>query len=137
MSSPDRRSFWREAFALQGSVTPHVLPNVLTFGMIATTVCVVGCLADRLFHVQIGLEVAPFEIAGAALSLLLIMRTTAGYERWWEARKLWGGIVNQSRNLAIDALAYGPADPNWRRQFIRWVIVYAHIARCSLRGEPP
>ncbi|WP_211302550.1 bestrophin family ion channel [Nannocystis exedens] len=30
--------------------------------------------------------------------LFLVLRTNAGYERWWEARKLWGGIVNQSRS---------------------------------------
>jgi putative membrane protein len=137
MSSPDRRSFWREAFALQGSVTPHVFLHVLTFGMIATTVWAVAWLADRWFHVQIGLEVAPFEIAGAALGLLLIMRTTAGYDRWWEARKLWGGIVNQSRNVVISALAYGPANLAWRQQFVRWAVAFPHVARCSLRGEPP
>jgi putative membrane protein len=137
MSFPDRRSFWREAFALRGSVTPHVTPHVLTFGMIATTVCVVACLLDRLFQVQIGLEVAPFEIAGAALGLLLIMRTGAGYDRWWEARKLWGGIVNQSRNVVVSALAYGPASPAWRQQFVRWAAAFPHVARCSLRGQPP
>ena len=41
------------------------------------------------------------------LGALLVLRTNAGYERWWEARKLWGGIVNQSRNLAILAVAHG------------------------------
>lgn len=137
MSSPDRRSFWREAFALQGSVTPHVFLNVVTFGLIATTVCVVAALVSRLFDVQIGVEVAPFEVAGAALGLLLIMRTSAGYERWWEARKLWGGIVNQSRNVVVSALAYGPASPAWRQQFVRWAAAFPHVARCSLRGEPP
>ncbi len=137
MRFPDRRSFWREAFALQGSVTPHVFLNVVAFGLIAAAVWAVACLVQRWFGVQIGLEVAPFEIAGAALSLLLIMRTTAGYERWWEARKLWGGIVNQSRNVVISALAYGPANLAWRQRFVRWAVVFPHVARCSLRGEPP
>jgi putative membrane protein len=131
------RNFWREACALQGSVTPHVFPNVVIFGLFATVVCVVAQLVDRWYQVQIELEVAPFEIAGAALGLLLVMRTNAGYDRWWEARKLWGGIVNQCRNLAIDALSYGPADPAWRDRFVRWVAAFPHVARCSLRGEPP
>ena len=87
--------------------------------------------------VRIGLELVPFEIFGAALGLLLILRTNAGYDRWWEARKLWGGIVNQSRNLAISALSYGPDDGSWRRRFVGWAMAFPHIARCSLRGETP
>ena len=41
----------------------------------------------------------------AALSLvlgwLLVFRTNAAYARWWEARTLWGSLINCSRNLAI------------------------------------
>jgi putative membrane protein len=92
---------------------------------------------ERLYQVKIGLEIAPFEIAGAALGLLLILRTNAGYDRWWEARKLWGGIVNQSRNVVISALAYGPADPVWRERFVKWAAVFPHVARGNLRGEQP
>lgn len=133
----DPRGFWREAFAWQGSVTPLVIPYVLTFGMIATAVCAVAWLEERLSGVTIGLEIAPFEIAGAALGLLLILRTNAGYDRWWEARRLWGGIVNQSRNLVISALSYGPADDAWREKLVKWVAVFPHVARCNLRGEQP
>ena len=66
---------------------------------------------------------------------MLVFRTNSGYDRWWEARKLWGGIVNQSRNLATDALAYGPADPAWRERFVRRAAAFPHVARASLRGE--
>lgn len=81
----DRRSFWREAFAWQGSITPLVIPYVLAFGLIATAICVLAWAGEHLYQVKIGLEIAPFEIAGAALGLLLILRTNAGYDRWWEA----------------------------------------------------
>ncbi|MBX3442471.1 MAG: hypothetical protein KF774_08685 [Planctomyces sp.] len=133
----DRNRFWREAFSIHGSVTPYAAPYVLAFGLIGAAVCALAWLVERTFDVWIGLEVAPYEIAGAALGLLLILRTNAGYDRWWEARKLWGGIVNQSRNMAISALSYGPEDAQWREQFVRWTASFPHIARCSLRGEPP
>jgi putative membrane protein len=133
----DQRGFWRQAFAWQGSITPLVIPYVLSFGIIATAICAFAWVEEQVYHVKIGLEIAPFEIAGAALGLLLILRTNAGYDRWWEARKLWGGIVNQSRNVVISALSYGPADAAWRDQFVRWAAAFPHIARCSLRGEPP
>ena len=132
-----RRGFWREAFAWQGSITPFVVPHVLTFGIIAAVICGLAWLEERLYQVEVGLEVAPFELAGAALGLLLILRTNAGYDRWWEARKLWGGIVNQSRNVVISALSYGPADPIWRKEFVQWAAAFSHVARCSLRGEQP
>ena len=131
----DSRNFWREAFTWQGSVTPLVLPNVLLIGIIATVICLLAWLEERFYQVDIGLEIAPFEIAGAALGLLLILRTNAGHDRWWEARKLWGGIVNQSRNLAIGALSYGPSDPVWREQFVKWAAAFPHVARSHLRGE--
>jgi putative membrane protein len=75
------------------------------------------------------------ELAGGALGLLLILRTNAGYDRWWEGRKLWGAIVNQSRNLAISTLEYAHADGAWRERFLRWTAAFAHAARHSLRGE--
>lgn len=134
--SDNREGFWREAFAVRGSITPRVMSLVLTFGGIATLICVAAWYAERALQIQIGLEVAPFEIAGAVLGLLLVLRTNAGYDRWWEARKLWGGIVNQSRNVVISALAYGPIDPSWRKRFVGWAAAFPHVARCSLRGEP-
>ena len=49
---------------------------------------------------------------------------------------MWGGIVNQTRNFAVDALAYGPADSAWRKQVIAWTAAFPHVAKFSLRGEP-
>ncbi len=69
------------------------------------------------------------------LGLLLVLRTNAGYDRWWEGRKLWGAIVNQSRDLAVTALAYGPDDRAWRSEVVRWTASFGHVARRSLRGE--
>jgi ion channel-forming bestrophin family protein len=38
---------------------------------------------------------------GFVISLLLVFRTNTAYDRWWEGRKLWGTLVNSSRNLAL------------------------------------
>ena len=40
-------------------------------------------------------------LLGFVISLLLVFRTNTAYDRWWEGRKLWGSLVNNSRNLAI------------------------------------
>src|SRR5690606_17742255 len=80
-------------------------------------------------------EVAPYELIGVVLALLLVLRTNSGYDRWYEGRKLWGGIVNQSRNLAQIGIAYGPRERNWRNKFVRWTAVFSHVCRHSLRDE--
>jgi len=40
-------------------------------------------------------------LLGFVIGLLLVFRTNSAYDRWWEGRKLWGAMVNNSRNLAI------------------------------------
>jgi putative membrane protein len=125
------RSIWAEAFSWQGDAARRVLPSTIVFGVFATLVYLLYIFR---YH-NLTIEVGPHEVAGVLLGLLLVMRTNAGYERWWEARKLWGGIVNRSRNLALIGLAHGPADPRWREQFIRWTAAFAWAAKARLRSE--
>jgi len=135
MKADQLYTFWREAISIKGSVTPIVIFNVLVFGLIAAFICVVDHYIEDVFQLNLGLEVGPHEIAGAALGLLLILRTNAGYDRWWEGRTLWGGIVNQSRNLALESLAYVPKDKVWSTELITWVKVFPYAAKSSLRSE--
>jgi putative membrane protein len=125
------RHFWVEAFSWRGSASARVLPTALVFGLFATLIYLVNARGG----VDLAIEVGPHEVAGVLLSLMLVTRTTAGYERWWEARKLWGGIVNQARNLALIALAHGPADHRWREQIVRWIDAFPYAAKARLRGE--
>lgn len=75
-------------------------------------------------------------LLGLALSMLLVFRTNTAYDRWWEARKLWGSLVNSSRSLAIQTAAIIPAGPD--RTFLRNAIVaYPVVLRDHLRGVPP
>lgn len=134
-SGPPPYSFWLGALLVRGSVTPRVFRDVLSFGVLTAAIVIVCQAIESLFGVRLHVGVGPFQAAGAVLGLLLVLRTNAGYDRWWEARKLWGGIVNQSRNLAITALAYGPTEPAWRIKFIRWAAAFPHVVRRSLRGE--
>lgn len=125
------RSIWSEAFSWEGGAIWRVLPTTITLGAFATLIY----LLYRYRYPNLTIEVGPHEVAGVLLGLLLVVRTNAGYDRWWEARKLWGGIVNQSRNLALIGLAHGPANLRWREQFIRWTASFAWVAKARLRGE--
>jgi putative membrane protein len=126
------QQFWTEALAIAGSALPMILPRALLFGLFALAVTAVH-FDTRL--PELNIELTPYEVVGGVLSILLALRTNAGYERWWEGRKLWGDLVNRSRNLAISALSYGPDDTAWRDRFVRRTAAFAHAARQSLRGE--
>lgn len=71
---------------------------------------------------------------GFVLSLLLAYRTNTAYDRWWEGRKQWGLLVNNSRNLAIKLSAY-LTDENDRLFFRRAIPVYASILSKHLTNE--
>ena len=75
-------------------------------------------------------------LLGFALSLLLVFRTNTAYDRWWEGRKLWGALVNNSRNLAIKIQALVPETDTATRSFFRRTIpLYAKMLRKHLQSE--
>lgn len=75
-------------------------------------------------------------LLGFAISMLLVFRTNTAYDRWWEGRKLWGSLVNNSRNLALKLNAILPADQVSQRAFFRKVIpAYAFSLHKHLHKE--
>ncbi|WP_437185348.1 bestrophin family protein [Planctomicrobium sp. SH668] len=128
----ERRNFWLDVVTLTQTITPLVMGRVMAFGAWGAFV---WWFATHVLRIQIELGVAPYEIIGAVMALLLVLRTNSGYDRWYEGRKLWGGIVNQSRNLGVIGTSYGPNDRAWREAFVRWVVAFSHLSRHGLRGE--
>jgi putative membrane protein len=55
----------------------------------------------HFFHINIKNPTVMHSILGFILSMLLVFRTNSAYDRWWEGRKLWGSLVNNSRNLSL------------------------------------
>ena len=75
-------------------------------------------------------------ILGFVLSMLLVFRTNSAYDRWWEGRKLWGKLVNVSRNLAIKINAYLPQSNQAARLFFRTMIPnYVYCLKEHLRNN--
>jgi putative membrane protein len=123
--------FWRDLLRLSGTAGRLVWGRVLVFGGLAWLIW----LVESSTETSIAIDLTPYEVAGVALGVLLVLRTNAGYDRWWEARKLWGGVVNQCRDLVVVSLANGPRDRRWREEIVGWTIAFAHATRRSLRGE--
>lgn len=75
-------------------------------------------------------------LLGFAISMLLVFRTNTAYDRWWEGRKLWGSLVNNSRNLALKLAAILPEESKAQRSFFRKIIpAYAWALHNHLRRE--
>ena len=73
-----------------------------------------------------------YSLIGFVLSLLLVFRTNTAYDRWWEGRKRWGELVNNSRNLAIKISALTD-DPEIRAYFKRMISNYVFAMKEHLR----
>ena len=69
------------------------------------------------------------------LGLLLVFRTNSSYERWWEARKLWGKLVNVCRNLSIKTCTLTEADRETTRRFAELIIAFPYSLKEHLRGR--
>lgn len=125
----DRPSKADLLFAVRGSIVPVIAPSI-AFLMAISAVIVVLHERWSLFS-----EVADlgFAIFGIALSLFLGFRNNAAYERWWEARKLWGGLLADMRSLARESEIF-VRDPVRRIALLRLALAFLHLHRQNLRG---
>ncbi|MXV51433.1 hypothetical protein GS399_10670 [Pedobacter sp. HMF7647] len=78
------------------------------------------------FHVELIIPNTEIAILGTALSILMGFRVNAAYDRWWEARKIWGSVVNQSRTLTREVIVFLKHTPDVEK--LRDDIVYNQIA---------
>lgn len=74
-------------------------------------------------------------LLGFVISFLLVFRTNTAYERWWEGRKLWGQLTNNSRNLAMKIASFVPEDNRHRAFFRKIIPLYAKALKNHLRSE--
>jgi putative membrane protein len=73
-------------------------------------------------------------LLGIVLGLFLVFRTNSAYDRWWEGRKLWGGLVNSTRNLAIKLNACLSREDHERRSwFAKMISNFVYATKEHLR----
>jgi len=73
-----------------------------------------------------------YSLLGFVISLLLVFRTNTAYDRWWEGRKLWGSVVNDTRNLSslLSSLDLNAAE---RRQYVELITAFSKSMKEHLR----
>lgn len=113
-----------------------------------TTVFVISLgavLVEKIWKLRVPFSPTPFSIVGVALSIFLAFRNNASYDRWWEGRKIWGGLVNVSRALGRQVMTLmappkgesADAVASLRREIIYRHFAYLNALRCALRDQDP
>ena len=126
-----KSNWWSLLFVWRGSVLKRILPQL--FIIAALSVLAVWTGGNILAH-KVPLNATPFTLVGVALALFLGFRNSSAYDRWWEARKFWGGLTNTTRSLARQALTM-TGDAEGKREFINMLIAFTYAMRDQLRGD--
>lgn len=129
----------RLVLAIHHSALPKTLPRTLAFTAFAAFVTYLEMLAD---YDAFTLTIAPFTLIGLAISIFLGFRTNVAYDRYWEGRKLWGGLVNISRTLTRQATTLIDSgsreqDRDVARELTRRTIAFAYALKHQLRHTEP
>lgn len=127
----------------------YILGKIKTELILVTLYSIGVAVLYNIFNFKhLAIPLAIPMIMGTVISLLLAFRSNQAYDRWWEARTIWGAIVNDSRSLArqINSFIQSPstatsdADQETQAHFFRTRFIRRQIAWCyslsrSLRGQ--
>ena len=125
----DKTNSFALLFAWRGTILPKVFPALMV-GVLISTLLVY--LATQHYVTAPAVPVIGFTVFGVILSIFLSFRNTACYDRWWEARKLWGVLIATSRHFDRDCRILTQAR---RERVIQHVIVFANVLRDRLRHQ--
>lgn len=122
---------WRSHFFdIRGSLVREIAYRVLLCSLTAAAVSVAFH-----YHEDVAIPDKPHSLVGPALALLLVFRTNTANDRFWEGRRIWGGIVNTSRNLRRKADALFKDEPATAARLAEWTIAWFWAARTHLVEE--
>lgn len=103
----------------------------------------IAVIHEWFLEVPISIPLAVPAVLGTVISLLLGFRSNQAYDRWWEARQVWGAIVNDSRTLARQVLNFTESQyeedmvHQWRQRMVRRQIAWCYSLGQSLRRTNP
>jgi len=109
----------------------------LYLALMAAYTALVNWIADQSLPARVFKEAGAAAYSGVILGLLLVFRTNSAYERWYEGRKLWGQLVNDSRNLCLKVRAYVQASGLEKAQIGELIISFAYALKHHLRDSRP
>lgn len=87
-------------------VMKTLTPTLIFMAVYSSLVCYLVLDFFRFPEISFHPTIAMHSLLGIVLGLFLVFRTNSAYDRWWEGRRLWGSLVNSTRNLALKLNAY-------------------------------
>ncbi|HXG11582.1 MAG TPA: bestrophin family ion channel [Gemmataceae bacterium] len=126
----DPHRWWQHFFDIKGSMVREIFYRVLF--------CVLWSAVVVAFHQWVHPVAIPqhgHTLVGFALGLLLVFRTQSSYDRFWEGRKQWGAIVNETRNLARLASVLLADAPALLARLLQWTVAFPYAVMHQLRGS--
>jgi len=123
-------------FEWQGSVLSQLLPRLL---LIFVYSGVLVYFQDVLIAHHLHINPAIFTLFGIALAIFLGFRNNVSYDRFWEGRKLWGALLNDTRSLARQAhnLFENKESEEEISQFVNQLIALVYALKHQLRHTSP
>jgi ion channel-forming bestrophin family protein len=130
---------------LRSNIPMKYILGKIKGGLIAVSVyaLVIAALYDTFHVTRITIPLSVPMILGTVISLLLGFRSNQAYDRWWEARIIWGAIVNDSRSLARQLItfvdhSYASVEAQqFKERFIRRQMAWCFSLSQHLRKEKP
>ncbi|MEM5311920.1 bestrophin family ion channel [Paraburkholderia sp. JHI869] len=130
--------WFRMLLAWRGSVLPQLLPRL--FIVLALSIVAVAA-HDHILKLTVNLSTVPFSLIGIALAVFLGFRNSASYDRYWEGRKLWGQMLNETRSLVRQALTLprggDAATRESAHELMSLLAALPHALRHQLRSTDP
>ena len=100
-------------------VVKTLFPGLFFMGLYTA---IITFLMEDYFKVSFNSTTVVHSLLGIVLGLFLVFRINSAYDRWWEGRKFWGSLLNNSRNLATKLDAYLPIEESDSRKFFERMI---------------
>jgi putative membrane protein len=123
-------------FVWHGSVIPRILPRLLLLFLLSV---IIVYLHGIIFSFKVPLNPTPLTLFGFVLALFLGFRNNVSYDRFWEGRKLWGALLNDTRSLARQSLTLNDtvSDNERAKPFILLLISFTYALKHQLRHTDP
>jgi putative membrane protein len=125
-------TFWTLFLITKGSIVPKVAPKIGFFMVLSVGILMLDQNGVPIIHINFQAA----SVFGLALSLFLGFRNNAAYERWWEARKLWGQLIADIRSLGRETLTF-MGETQDRAAILKLACVFLHLHRTNLRRTDP
>lgn len=126
------KSWFKLIFALHKSDTIRMLWKELLYMMSFTLLINFVLIEFHPEHDSLGQLLSVYSLVGFVISLLLVFRTNTAYDRWWEGRKKWGQLVNDTRNMAIKIKSF-TTNPEDHAFFSRMIPNFVFATKEHLR----